>query len=112
MALATFTWAPDFAWQLTRSRRVNIMVFETGKEQRSDLGAVPREWVLSFTDTESVISEIEAFWEARRGPVESFLWVPPKADTAIEVRFKDDNFKSSRSGLKYGSLELTLREVF
>lgn len=112
MALATFTWVPDFTWQFSCSRRVNITTFESGKEQRSDLGAVPREWLLSFTDAESVISEIEAFWEARRGPVESFLWTPPKAAAAIEVRFKDDSFKSSRSGLKYGSLELTLREVF
>ncbi|WP_288334588.1 phage tail protein [uncultured Cloacibacillus sp.] len=112
MALSTFTWEPDFAWQLTCSRRVNITTFETGKEQRSDLGAVPREWLLSFTDSESVISEIEAFWEARRGPVESFLWTPPKAAAAIEVRFKKDNFKSARSGLKLGSIELTLREVF
>lgn len=112
MATATFTWTPDFAWQLACTRRSKVTTFETGKEQRSDLGAAPREWLLSFTNTDSVISEIEAFWKARKGPVEAFLWTPPKEAQPIEVRFKDDNFKSSRSGLKYGSLELTIREVF
>lgn len=111
MPTPMFIWIPDFAWQSQFRRRVNITTFESGKEQRSDRGAAPREWTLSFTDSGGVLAEIEAFWNARKGPVESFLWTPPGELSAITVRFKDDTLKSERSGLKYGRIELTLREI-
>lgn len=111
MPTPVFTWIPDFTWQPLQTRRVSITTFESGKEQRSDRGAGPREWTLAFTDSAAVMDEIEAFWLARKGPVDSFLWTPPGAVSAVTVRFKDETLKSSRSGLKYGSIELTLREI-
>lgn len=111
MATPVFIWEPDFTWQPQFRRRVNITTFESGKEQRSDRGAAPREWALTFTGSAAELAEIEAFWEARRGPVESFLWTPPGATSTITVRFKDDTLKSDRSGMKYGTIELTLREI-
>ncbi len=111
MPTPVFTWTPDFTWRPQYRRRVNITTFESGKEQRSDLGAAPREWVLTFTGTVAKLAEIEAFWNARKGPVESFLWTPPEATAALTVRFKDDTLKSTRSGMKYGTVELTLREI-
>lgn len=111
MATPVFAWKPDFAWQPQFRRRVNITTFESGKEQRSDRGAAPREWALTFTGSAAELAEIEAFWNARKGPAESFLWTPPGATSAITVRFKDDTLKSDRAGMKYGTIELTLREI-
>ena len=111
MPTPVFTWIPDFTWQPQFRRRVNITTFESGKEQRSDRGAAPREWALAFTDSAAVMDEIEAFWLARKGPVESFIWTPPQANTPVTVRFKDDTLKSDRSGTLYGKIELTLREI-
>ena len=111
MPTPVFTWTADFIWQSIQKRRVNITTFENGKEQRSDRGIAPREWVLTFTKKNAVLSEIETFWAARRGPVESFLWTPPQASTPVTVRFKDDTLKSDRSGTLYGKIELTLREI-
>lgn len=111
MATPVFAWEPDFAWQPQFRRRVNITTFESGKEQRSDRGAAPREWALTFTGSAAELAEIEAFWNARKGPAESFLWTPPDATSAITVRFKDDTLKSDRAGMKYGTIELTLREI-
>lgn len=111
MATPVFAWDPDFAWQPQFRRRVNITTFESGKEQRSDRGAAPREWALTFTGSAAELAEIEAFWNARKGPAESFLWTPPGATSAITVRFKDDTLKSDRAGMKYGTIELTLREI-
>ena len=111
MATPVFAWEPDFAWQPQFRRRVNITTFESGKEQRCDRGAAPREWALTFTGSAAELAEIEAFWNARKGPAESFLWTPPGATSAITVRFKDDTLKSDRAGMKYGTIELTLREI-
>ena len=111
MPTPVFTWIPDFTWQPLQTRRVSITTFESGKEQRSDRGAAPREWTLAFTDSAAVMDEIEAFWLARKGPVESFIWTPPQANTPVTVRFKDDTLKSDRSGTLYGKIELTLREI-
>lgn len=111
MPTPEFTWTPDFSWEIQHARRVNITTFENGTEQRADRGPSPREWALKFTKPDSIISEIEAFWNARKGPVEAFTWTPPGATAPVTVRFKDDNVKISRSGLRYGSIELTLREI-
>ncbi|WP_034443504.1 phage tail protein [Cloacibacillus evryensis] len=111
MPTPVFTWIPDFTWQPQFRRRVNITTFESGKEQRSDRGAAPREWALTFTGRAETLAEIEAFWNARKGPVESFLWTPPGAASSITVRFKDDTLKSDRAGMRHGKIELTLREI-
>lgn len=111
MSTPEFTWEPDFSWETRRARRVNITTFENGTEQRADRGPSPREWALKFTKPNSVIGEIEAFWAARKGPVEAFTWTPPGSTEAVTVRFKDDNMKVSRSGLRHGTIELTLREI-
>ena len=111
MATPVFAWEPDFAWQPQFRRRVNITTFESGKEKRSDRGAAPREWALTFTGSAAELAEIEAFWNDRKGPAESFLWTPPQASTPVTVRFKDDTLKSDRSGTLYGKIELTLREI-
>lgn len=111
MPTPVFTWEPNFTWQSQLRRRVNITTFESGKEQRSDRGAAPREWTLSFSGNAATLNEIETFWAARKGPVESFLWTPPGATSTITVRFKDDTLKSDRAGMRHGKIELTLREI-
>ena len=111
MSTPEFTWEPDYSWETRHARRVNITTFENGTEQRADRGPSPREWALKFTRLNSEISEIEAFWNARKGPLEAFTWTPPGSTEVVTVRFKDDNVKISRSGLRYGTIELTLREI-
>lgn len=110
--MATFTWNPLFSWQHQTGRRVTITEFESGKEQRSDRGARPREWTLQFRDRWPVISQIVAFYEARKGPFETFQWTPPGTGGVVNVRFKDEALEVKRQGLDtVAEIQVTLREV-
>ena len=111
MATATFSFKPDFAWKPALGWRVDITTFENGKEQRSDRGAEPRVWTLSFTRSAAVMKEIQAFWLARHGQAEAFYWTPPDETAAILVRFSDDTMEPERSGQLYGKVELKLKEI-
>lgn len=108
--METFSIMPAYQWQATIGRRVLISNFESGIEQRRDKGPMPREWVLGFAGKEK-ISQLTDFYNARKGPVETFLWVPPEAETPVTVRFKDDSVQSAHYGLQHATVEIVLREV-
>ena len=111
MATATFNFIPNLVWKPKLSWRVDITTFESGKEQRSDRGVLPREWTLQFTDASAIIDELQAFWTARHGQAEAFYWTPPGETTAILVRFSDDTLEPERTGFVYGTVELKLKEI-
>lgn len=108
--METFNIMPVYQWQATIGRRVLISNFESGIEQRRDKGPMPREWVLGFAGKEKIL-QFTAFYNARRGPVETFLWVPPGEETPVTVRFKDDSVQSAHYGLQHATVEIVLREV-
>jgi phage-related protein len=109
--MADFTWEPAYSWQHQYKRRVTITTFENGTEQRSDRGAGPREWTLSFIGPKATIAAIEAFWVSKAGPTQSFTWLPPDLTSEVTVRFADDTLKTKREGLNVWSIECTFKEV-
>ena len=111
MTTPVFTWQPAYSHSHRRTVRSLVTTFENGIEQRAYLMTAPREWDCNFIGSPTLIKEIEAFWLARRGNVESFSWTPPSETTAITVRFKDEELKTECSGLHVWELTCTFREV-
>lgn len=111
MTMQTFNLTPLHSWEAATSHRVNVTSFESGAEQRAYMGPVPRQWVLSFAGTVTFMNQLRAFYDARKGPFEAFLWTPPGAVSPLTVRFSEDSLSFKNEGLGYGSCQLTLMEV-
>lgn len=109
--METFSWVPQYSWQYVPEFRVTVSIFESGKEQRAYRGRSPKEWGLEFHDTVAVITQIEAFFEARKGAFDPFLWTPPGGTSPVAVRFKDSSLTVEKEGLTRGRIKVTFREV-
>ena len=109
--METFSFAPDYSWQIAFGHEVLVTEFESGKEQRRYKRRKAREWQLSFSGKWDVLKNVVSFWNERKGPFEVFLWNVPDSGETITARFKEEDLNVPRNGLKRGSLQLTLREV-
>lgn len=109
--MVPFEYTPLYAWQKTHNHNVLVTTFESGKEQRRYKGARPRTWTLGFRDTVANIDLIRAFYDARKGPYESFSWTLPGTTTSVTVRFEENSLSISLHGQHYAECEVTLREV-
>ncbi len=93
-----FNYTPLYTWQSKPGYRVLVSTLEGGKEQRKFKGRYPREWVLSFRASASTIRGIVAFFDARRGPFEPFLWNIPGTGETVSVRFGEEVLSPSWNG--------------
>lgn len=108
----TFSFVPQYSWEMTREYNVLVSNFESGLEQRRYKGAKPKSWKLQFIGTWAFISSISDFFDARKGSYEAFSWTPLNTSTAITVRFRESSLTISRKGLSnYAECEVVLQEV-
>lgn len=80
----TFSIKPSKSFSLSSKPRVVTSQFGDGYSQRivNGINNIAKEWSVSFNSRDlQTISQIENFFEARRG-VEGFRWIPP-GDTTI-----------------------------
>lgn len=89
-AQPTFIWLPDPA-RIEESVQFRTLVtqFESGREQRRVKGVPRRRWRLQFRKGQVDIDDLWAFYLARRGPVEPFLWEHPVTGQTHLVRFPE-----------------------
>lgn len=109
--MATFTYTPDNAGQLSVKPRVLEAKFGDGYSQRTGDGINirPREWRLTFnTRTDAEMAPIVAFLEARNG-IESFDWTPP---TGAAGKFLCSEWQQTPVRAGINDLTATFREVF
>ena len=109
--MTRFPWKPYQVEPLTTGYRVQVTEFESGREQRAYRGRQPRQWDLTFRTTYEGMQTIRAFYEARRGPFESFLWFDGWSGQDVTVRFQDDAVTWETQWRANGMFTLTLREV-
>jgi phage-related protein len=107
----TFGFTPLWSYKHTTEHNVIVSNFESGREQRRYKGPKPDKWRLGFRNTQDVIGQIVAFFDARKGSYEAFLWTPPGETVAKTVRFEEASLEFSYYGSAYAECELTIQEV-
>ena len=83
--MATFTIAPSYEPESTRSPRILSIKFGDGYEQRAldGIHADLQSWSLTFSDRPTAEADtIEAFFVAARGGIDTFVWTPPRSAVA------------------------------
>lgn len=109
----TFSVTPQNIWNHKVEYRTEITKFESGKEQRKNLGALPRKWTLSFLGKWAAVEPVDTFFNARKGSFEAFNWTPPGASAAVLVRFENKSLDIERYYITgFASCRVTLVEVF
>jgi len=108
--MATFTYSPSYAANVTITPRVRTAMFGDGYQQRvaDGINTKPRMWNLSFTQKDADIDNVESFLDTAGG-VTSFDWTPPHGSIG---KWKCKEW--SRSKVTYGvdTLTATFEEVF
>lgn len=106
-----FVWEPQYVWESTLGHKVLVSEFESGREQRRYKGRRPKQWKLTFRDRPEIIGAIQDFFDARKGSLEPFDWIPPGSNTPVSVRFEADTLSISSQGRVCAECELVLMEV-
>lgn len=105
-AMPVLTWRPDPSRiQEEVLFRTLITQFESGREQRRAKGSPRRRWELRFRKGQLDADALWAFYVARRGAYEPFLWENPVDGQAYLVRFERDNLSRNvlwRAAYEYG----------
>lgn len=100
--METFTWQPTQVVEEETRFRTLITPFESGKEQRRSKGVPRRVWTMEFSRLKAEGDEIWAFYVARKGAYEAFLWTNPIDGQQYTVRFLEDNLsRTAFLGLAY-----------
>ena len=102
---------PDYALPVVH-RAPALQTEGDGLRQRRKLGLiVEREWQLEWNALESAERDsLRDHWVDRLGSIRSFTWQPPNVGSAINVRFKKDEFAWSQTAEGY-SAQATVVEV-
>lgn len=84
--MAEFTWVPDNGASRETEFKVRKAQFGDGYSQRvgDGINTMGGTYPLSFTNKPSVVDEIEAFLEQRKGTT-AFTFRPPRASADIKV---------------------------
>jgi phage-related protein len=112
--MENFTWMPrrDVQIEYPGGNEI-ISSAENGFEQRRARSTFNRR-TLTFTygfREQETITLIEAFYLARKGPIEAFNWVDPVLSETIKVRFVPGTFRKGFLGNNKWSLSFQLIEV-
>jgi len=107
-----FRWPCDPS-QIQESIRYRTLItqFESGREQRRAKGTPRRRWTLRFRKDQVDADEIWAFYQARKGAFEAFLWTNPLDGQTYTVRFERDDLTRNVFWKCVYEIGLTLIEV-
>ncbi len=89
--METFAWEPAQVIEEEIRFRTLITPFESGKEQRRSKGVPRRVWTMKFSRLKAEGDQIWAFYVARKGVYEAFLWTNPIDGQQYTVRFLEDS---------------------
>ena len=105
-----FTATPDFVYDEEITYQNLVTQFENGTEQRRQKWATPkRKFTLSFVNrTLAEMQVVRAFFVARTGTYDSFLFTNPNDSVQYTVRFAEDSFKYSNTAYQIYEFEVTL----
>lgn len=104
-------------YQFKSSWNTTVTDLSSGKEQRIANWDEPRRaWIIEFKKDIDTIDKARAFFDARKGKYESFLFIPPPKNstddqTAVTVRFDSDDFDATVKYNASGTFSLRLIEV-
>lgn len=107
--MEVFTWQPTEVIEEEIRFKTLITQFESGKEQRRSKGTPRRVWTMKFSRLKDEGDAIWAFYVARRGAYETFLWTNPIDGVQYTVRFLEDNL--SRTDLYHLVYEFGLKFI-
>lgn len=111
--MATFpNYKPTYSATKTSSPVIRTTRFGDGYEQRTKFGLRnnPKEWRLTFIDTDEDITTIETFLDARADDADSFTWTPP--DTTTAYKWVCESWTREIVDINVSRLEATFRQVF
>lgn len=112
--MATFTIPYDAIAGYTLKMKSNTAITELGsgrEQRRANWANVRRAWDLMFKKDSADLGAILSFWEARLGSWEAFDWTDPNG-VARKVRFSSDDLEVGPIINGYGTMKLTLMQVF
>lgn len=85
---ATLTGGPSFS--------TTVVAAATGIEQRKANRPKIRRWTINYGGLDlSSLGTLEAFFAARKGRAQTFLFAPPGAGSTVKVRFDNDDFAAT-----------------
>lgn len=100
--MEVFSWQPSQVIEEEIRFKTLITPFESGKEQRRSKGVPRRAWTMRFSRLKAEGDAIWAFYVARKGAYEAFLWTNPIDNVQYTVRFLEDNLsRTDFYGLVY-----------
>lgn len=105
-------YKPTYSATKTSSPRTRIFRAGDGYENRITFGLNnnPKEWRLTFIDTDDDINTIETFLDARAADSTSFNWTPP--DTNVTAKWVCNSWSRELIDMNISRLEVTFRQVF
>lgn len=104
-------------YQFKSSWNTTITPLSSGKEQRIANWDEPRRaWIIEFKKDLDTIDQARAFFDARKGKYEAFLFVPPPKNSTdvpvpVKVRFDTDDFDAQIKYNAAGTFTLPIIEV-
>lgn len=109
--MATFTYIPTYAVNMSITPRILRTPFGDGYSQRvgDGLNTQRQEWSVEFVSDTTTINAIETFLEATGG-YDSFDWTPPRQASALKFIYL--NLTRSPMSSRIDKLTATFRQEF